>query len=832
MSDLPFYRFEIAENLTTKPQCYPSFNLMFLLDGAATVQIEGQFFSLKPHDFIFFNVYELHQFVLLAPDTRFLLIMIHEHYLQIAAPEFLSCRLHTHIVTADADSNQYHYFCREYGKFIYHHTFHSSGNQLQCLTHLNNLFFYILNHFGNTSSDFPERQNEEHLYHALSYISEHYTTELTLPLVAEQVGIHPQYFSKYFKQKMGMTLTEYINQIRIVSSLSDIINTDHSLLDIALAHGFNNYKTYSTAFKKEFHTSPHTWKKEQLLIHEHQCSSPDSSSVFSFFRNYWKEGELSPATSIQTDESRITLELDGTSARKVSSIFRQQNSTRHPVKNSILRLPEFCYSIGRAADLLRGDIQQQIRIAAEELPIHWLRLRNIFSDDLFVYYETPERNAIYNWQYIDMVYDFLISLKIRPYTELGFMPRMLASKQQFANWQHRPNVSFPRSLKNWSRLVEHFLRHLIQRYGEDEVLTWKFNVWTSPDLDIRGGYWHESMESFFLFYRVTYNAVKSVHEKLLFGGADFSIPNGFDWYQAYFNYCRQYEIKPDFLTVHLYAETFDTEDRMKSNRYLLGTLKQSHTVQIRLYQSLFDFLDLVNKDETFHDYPIIISDWNNTFHSKDYSRDTCFMSSFIAYTFQLLAGTQIQTLGFRSLCDVNEDFFPENRLFCGGPGLMDIHGLKKASYYTFLQLNQLGPEILEKGENYLFARQEDRYQLLLFHAAFPTARDETIPSTPTYEQRYDCYGNVPPLSVCVILNVASGHYMLRQTEVSRTSGSAYDLWVQMGSPRYDSAEILEYIQSKSIPNCYYSEASVTDHLLVNVDLPMHSVILIEIFKTE
>ena len=53
------------------------------------------------------------------------------------------------------------------------------------------------------------------------------------------------------------------------------------------------------------------------------------------------------------------------------------------------------------------------------------------------------------------------------------------------------------------------------------------------------------------------------------------------------------------------------------------------------------------------------------------------MSSFIAYTLQMLIATPVQMLGFRSLCDVNEDFFPENRLFGGGPGLLDIHGLKK-----------------------------------------------------------------------------------------------------------------------------------------------------------
>lgn len=490
------------------------------------------------------------------------------------------------------------------------------------------------------------------------------------------------------------------------------------------------------------------------------------------------------------------------------------------------KIPELCYSIGRAADLLRGDIQQQLRSAATELPIHHLRLRNVFSDDLFVYYETPEKDAIYNWQYIDMIYDLLTELQIKPYTELGFMPRMLASKQQFANWQHRPNVSFPRSLKNWSRLVENFLKHLIQRYGIQEVLSWKFNMWTSPDLEMKGGYWHESMESFFLFYRVTYNTVKSVNDDLSFGGPDFSTPNGVPWYEAFFNYCRQYEMKPDFLTVHLYAEEIDFSDRMLKNRYLARQMNEVTPESFQLYQPFITFLHLVHEDPTFHDCPIVISDWNQSFHAKDYARDTCFMSSFIAYTIQFLTGTQVSMIGFRSLCDVNEDFFPENRLFCGGPGLLDIHGLKKASYHTFVQLSHLGNTLLDKGTNYLFTKSKDHYQLLLFHAAFPAYDSSQI----SYEQRYQCYGNVPPLSLCIVLNLPSGNYLIRQTEVSRSSGSSYDLWTKMGAPQYDTNEVLDYIRAKGIPDCYYREAAVTDHLLFNLELEAHSVVLIEIME--
>ena len=123
---------------------------------------------------------------------------------------------------------------------------------------------------------------------------------------------------------------------------------------------------------------------------------------------------------------------------------------------------------------------------------------------------------------------------------------------------------------------------------------------------------------------------------------------------------------------------FNTSDRMIQNCYLTDTTEHSYRSAAGLYQSFFDFLHLVHQDPTFTDYPVIISDWNNTYHQR-LCPDTCFMSSFIAYTVQMLIGTQVQMLGFRSLCDVNEDF-PENRLFGGGPRSAGYPRIEKAIY--------------------------------------------------------------------------------------------------------------------------------------------------------
>ena len=56
MPVLPFYQFELKDKLNSKPQCFDSFNFLFLLQGTGTIRCRNQLIHLKPHDFTFFNM--------------------------------------------------------------------------------------------------------------------------------------------------------------------------------------------------------------------------------------------------------------------------------------------------------------------------------------------------------------------------------------------------------------------------------------------------------------------------------------------------------------------------------------------------------------------------------------------------------------------------------------------------------------------------------------------------------------------------------------------------------------------------------------------------------
>ena len=95
--------------------------------------------------------------------------------------------------------------------------------------------------------------------------------------------------------------------------------------------------------------------------------------------------------------------------------------------------------------------------------------------------ETPQ----FNFQYVDSLYDALLKMHIRPFVELGFMPSKLASGDTTIFWW-KGNTSKPKDPAKWAALISALIDHWKERYGEDEINQWYFEVWNEPDLS---GFW-------------------------------------------------------------------------------------------------------------------------------------------------------------------------------------------------------------------------------------------------------------------------------------------------------------------------------------------------------
>lgn len=149
---------------------------------------------------------------------------------------------------------------------------------------------------------------------------------------------------------------------------------------------------------------------------------------------------------------------------------------------------DFCIGTGRMGLALHREYFEQLKLVQEEIGFSHIRGHGLFCDDMAIYQEYTDANgetrAEYNFTYLDRVMDNYREVGLRPFLELGFMPKKMASGDQTV-FYWKGNVTPPKTYEAWRALVQALLRHLLDRYGED-VLTWPIEVWNEPNLPASG----------------------------------------------------------------------------------------------------------------------------------------------------------------------------------------------------------------------------------------------------------------------------------------------------------------------------------------------------------
>jgi xylan 1,4-beta-xylosidase len=146
--------------------------------------------------------------------------------------------------------------------------------------------------------------------------------------------------------------------------------------------------------------------------------------------------------------------------------------------------------------------------------------------------------------------DMYMSLNIRPFLELGFMPEKLASGNQTV-FYWKGNVTPPKTYDKWIALVQETLNHLIKRYGMDEVTKWPIEVWNEPNLK---SFWKDAdMQEYFKLYSITANAIKAVNKNFKVGGPAICGGNDELWMNEFLKFCVDSEAPLDFITRHHYT---------------------------------------------------------------------------------------------------------------------------------------------------------------------------------------------------------------------------------------------------------------------------------------
>jgi xylan 1,4-beta-xylosidase len=329
---------------------------------------------------------------------------------------------------------------------------------------------------------------------------------------------------------------------------------------------------------------------------------------------------------------------------------------------------------GHAPLALREDWQAQMRRCHDELGFRHVRFHALLSDEMGTL-TCQDEKLLYSFFNADRIIDFLLSIGMRPFVELSFMPETLASGRTTV-FSYRGNVTPPQDYAQWATLIQKITRHWVDRYGAAEVREWFFEVWNEPNLK---AFWTGTRDEYFHLYHRTAEAIKAVDQSLKVGGPATADNQ---WLQEFLDFCATNNVPVDFVSTHHYpTDAFglpgaDTVTQLEH--------APRETMQQQVAKS---------RDEA-RGLPLYYTEWNISSNPFDSMHDEPFAAAFITRIVMQARGLA-QGYSFWTFSDVfNENYFPSVP-FHGGFGLLTLHGIAKPAYRAFQLLHRLGTEFME-----------------------------------------------------------------------------------------------------------------------------------------
>jgi xylan 1,4-beta-xylosidase len=418
---------------------------------------------------------------------------------------------------------------------------------------------------------------------------------------------------------------------------------------------------------------------------------------------------------------------------------------------------------GHAPLALRADWQRQMRRCREELGFGHVRFHGLLSDDMGTLMCENDQ-LLYSFFNADQIFDFLLSIGMKPFVELSFMPTALSSGDQIV-FHYRANVTPPRDYARWSAFIGKLVGHWVDRYGIGEVGQWFFEVWNEPNLTAFGS---GRQSDYFELYRHTVAAIKSVDPGLRVGGPA-TATNA--WIVDFIGFCTKNRLPTDFISTHHYpTDAFgkpgdDTETQLAESR---RSVMRDQARDARREAG---------------DRPLYYTEWSSSSNPRDPLHDEPYAASFVVKTIMEANGL-VQGYSYWTFSDIFEENYFPSVPFHGGFGLLNIHGIAKPTYRAYELLHGLGTELLAVDGAHptvdaWVIRGTRQVTLLLTNFALPrhpigaegvrmTLRNASTPTRATVQRIDDDHAN------------------------------AKRIWQKLGAPQYLSAGALAQLNAASM----------------------------------
>jgi xylan 1,4-beta-xylosidase len=460
---------------------------------------------------------------------------------------------------------------------------------------------------------------------------------------------------------------------------------------------------------------------------------------------------------------------------------------------------------GHATLALRADWQRQLLTCARQLGFRHVRFHALLSDDMGTLL-CENNKLLYSFFNADQIIDYLLSIGVRPFIELSFMPATLASGSKIV-FHYQANATPPNDYGQWATLISKLVSHFVERYGAKEVSQWFFEVWNEPNLT---AFWTGKQQDYFRLYRYTVEAIKGVDPSLRVGGPVTAMNA---WIEDFVHFVESNHLPADFISTHIYP----TDPFGKIGDDTISQLANSSS------DVMIDHARETQRQAK--ERPIYYTEWSTSSNPRDHLHDEPFAA---ALATKIVMGVNCFVEGYSwwTFSDIFEENYFPSVPFQGGFGLLNIEDIPKPVYRAFELLHRLGDELLPttggsgkggKGGSITV----DGWAVRKGHALAVLITNHAMPRHP--------------------INTELVHFQIKSAPKPRAAyverideyhANATRMWREIGSPEYLSRNEVSQLQAaselaKEAIGCRYDDGTI--HL--EIAMPPHSVAAVTVELT-
>ncbi len=689
------------------------------------------------------------------------------------------------------------------GKIAIVHYSDISENQFYLLSDIFELFHYLKTEYIDacTKNEKYTDKKQQKVNNIISYIGKNYNNSISLQDLAKYMNFTPQYLEKFMKQTLNSTFYDYLKQIRLDSALDFLNYTAQSLNFIASICGFPSVSAFKNLFSSKYGISPVQYR-ENRLSKAVPCNSKEDAKITDslakdFLTNMIQINNYS--NSLIENSITITTSVNTAKSRPISPTWKEQ------------------INLGICNNLEKPIFRAHLTALQSELNFKYGRIQNIL--DLIDTYQS-ENGVTYNLTKIYRITDFLRSIRMYPFFELG---NKSFSIYKDLSGKLPSGKSVDEYFFKITELLPVFLVNCINRYSYQEVSNWKFELWTEHN-----GFMTiiENPADYVKRFSYVYKTIKKYLPEAEVGAPGFNTFIPIEHLEALFKEFNRTHLIPDFISFYLYPYIRPSGSIFSEDGSLIILLSKDKNI---FKKQIDQIRQLVNKyfgSKT----ELYATEYSSAVYSHNYINDSAYQAAFIIKE-TLDNCASLNTLSYWLISDISIEYENAVDILFGGNGLISRDGIKKPSFYAFSFLGSLGTHLIAKEENYIVTSSSNRnFQILAYNYCY--FNEEYCDDQDKYKSlNYpaSAFETIPAIHLTIQLKeIPPGTYTIRQHIIDQEHGNVLYTWFRLNSPRDLTEKDIEYLKNISVPDFKIYPKEVTDLLEISCHLNGNNIILTEI----